>query len=440
MNSNLDRVVLVSILLLQVFAVSSQTITGNKRPVLYLNQDSTRYLAFSAGLQFWLRSTENNPGSLVFDNPRSVVNDVSIRRLRLGLSGFLTERLYFFTLMGFNNLNYLSNGKASIDLLDAHVEYQFHRSFHMGVGKMAWGGASRQSTPHPNTLLGYDLQSLSIPMVNLTDNLMRRLGVYVKGKIGKLDYRAAVGKPTALQNTALDLKPQEGISTFADLPDEIFVTTYLKYDFWEVESNLIPFFHGTYLGKKRVMALGAGYEYQANEFWSLRNGDLLTHDLHLFGLDYFLELPVPDDMALNFYAVYHYYDMGPNFVRNIGFNNPANGVDPQLSSFNGPGNSFPQAGSGQSVFWQAGWLFPEFKKFPSWVRFQPYFSMQISDFERLDDHMIYYDYGFNWLFAGHAAKLSFNVQNRPIFFDTSAGLTVEDRKNMYVLQLSFVIN
>ena len=65
---------------------------------------------------------------------------------------------------------------------------------------------------------------------------------------------------------------------------------------------------------------------------------------------------------------------------------------------------------------------------------QTYFTIQHSDLERLSDPMVFYDIGLSWLLNGHLSKFTFNMQNRPIYFDTAEGLTVEDRKLMFVLQ------
>ena len=91
------------------------------------------------------------------------------------------------------------------------------------------------------------------------------------------------------------------------------------------------------------MSIGIGMEYQSDALWYLQGGDTTFNDMVLWAVDFFLDKPLNhrQKTAVTFYAGYFNYDFGPNYIRNTGVNNPANGVDPSAASFNGPGNAFP---------------------------------------------------------------------------------------------------
>ena len=410
---------------------------GNKPLRWQLNGDSTRWLALHTYVQFWARLNQNNPDPRIFDNVEKATADISIRRFRLGMQGQLTENLFIYTQLGINNLNYLSPRGTSVDLLDAYAEYRFSKAFEVGGGKTAWSGLSRYSAPNTSKLLSYDLIFLALPTNDETNDLIRKLSLYAKGKVGRLDYRFITSKPFSVQNSEnFDPVPEENIAKFADNASGRLYSGYLKWELGDSESNKIPFSDGSYLGRKSVMNVGVGLEFQSDALWHLQNGDTTFNDMILWAVDFFLDKPVNKSQktALTFYAGYFNYDFGPNYTENIGVNNPANTVDPSGASFNGPGNAFPAVGTGESFFTQSGYLFPAMGSSGRLGRLQPYLTFQYSDFERLEDPMVYYDIGINWLFHQHLSKFSLNFQSRPVYVVTQDRTEFDERKLMVVLQ------
>ena len=410
---------------------------GNKPLRWYLNEDKTHWLGFHTYLQMWGRLNRNNPGTQIFEDTERTTADVSIRRFRLAMQGQLTENLFIYTQLGINNLNYLSPRGTSVDLLDAYAEYRFSEALEVGGGKTAWSGLSRYSAPNTSKLLSYDLIFLALPTNDETNDLIRKLSLYAKGKLGKLDYRLVTSKPFSVQNSDdFDPVPEVNIAKFADNPSGRSYSGYLKWEFADRESNKIPFSNGSYLGGKSVMNIGVGMEFQSDALWHLQNGDTVFNNMVLWAVDFFVDRPVnkTQNTAFTFYAGYFNYDFGPNYTKNIGANNPANAVGQGVASFNGPGNAFPAVGTGESLFTQTGYLFPYMGPSGRLGQLQPYLSFQYSDFERLDDPMLYYDIGINWLFHGHLSKLSLNFQNRPVFLETQDRVEVDGRKLMVVLQ------
>ena len=427
------------LLLVSTFQAQGQQANpfGNRPLKWYTSPDSSRWLAFHTYLQLWGRVNQNNPGTKIFDNPQEVTGDISIRRFRVALQGQLTKRLFAYTQLGINNLNYLSPRGTSIDLLDAYAEYKVARGLEIGGGKTAWAGLSRYSAPNTSKLLTYDLNLLPLPAIDQTNDLIRNLSLYAKGKVGRLDYRLVASKPFSVKNSgSFDPIPEENIAKFTNQASSEVFSGYFKWEFGEQEQNKIPFSDGTYLGQKRVINLGAGFGWQSSALWHLQEGDTVLNNMVLWAVDFFLDQPVnpAKKTAFNFYAGYFNYNFGPNYVANIGVNNPANDTDAASGSFNGPGNSFPIIGTGNSILAQAGFLLSPIGQTGKLGQIQPYFSLQYSDFERLADPMIMYDLGVNWYFHQHLSKLSFNIQNRPIYFENPEGITQEDRKLMFVLQ------
>ncbi|TXD83210.1 hypothetical protein ESY86_13545 [Subsaximicrobium wynnwilliamsii] len=421
----------------------SQNEFGNSNLRLYLDDNKEHWLQFSSFVQLWSRVTENNPGTTVNDVPEAVTSDISIRRFRLGLAAKPADKVFVFFQLGVNNLNYLSPRGTSIDLLDAYVQYELSPYIALGGGKSFWNGLSRFTSPSTSKLMGYDLNFVASPTLDSTDDLIRRLSIYAKGKIGAIDYRFIVAKPLSVQNSsAFNAEPIEGIASFNDKRPHPQFSGYAKYEFWEPESNLSAANVGTYLATKKVLNLGIGFTHQTDALWSLKQGKESYHNMSLFAMDAFMDLPINTDKktALTTYLSYFNFNFGPNYIRLLGANNPANGVIAEESSFNGRGNAFPISGTGTSTFAQIGFLFESMGKQKNQGQLQPYVAAQYSNFDRFENAMFYYDLGINWYLNGHASKFTLNAENRPIFQDTDTVIRLDERKWMFVLQYQFRID
>ena len=435
------RFILLCILLFEISMLNAQDLEPTEwghQPLRWnLNENGSHWLAFHTYAQFWMRGTENNPGSIISEEPQSSTFDISIRRFRLGIQAQLTEKLFVYSQIGINNLNYLSPRGTSTDLLDAYAEYALSRELEFGAGKTAWSGLSRYSAPNTSKLLSHDIVLLALPTSDETDDLIRKLSVYAKGKLGALDYRIVYSKPFSPRNSPnFDPELIENRSKFTDKSLGNIYSAYFKWAFLDSESNKIPFSDGTYLGKKTVLNLGIGAEFQNKALASLQNGEIQFHDMSLWAADVFLDLPMNQNKTtvLTSYIGFFNYDFGPNYIRNAGVNNPIVSINPDQVSFNGPGNAYPAVGTGNSLYAQIGYLFPYIGKTQKYGRLQPFMSYQYSDFEILSDPMTTYDFGINWYLKGHLSKFTLNAQSRPIYQETSEGIFREDRKWSAILQ------
>jgi len=423
----------VGFFLLSAQAIQAQTDSlKNKKLVVPLNDSGTHYIQFSASTQIWMRHTDNNPGSTVFGNDEPHTTDISMRRLRLAVKGKVAEKAYVFLQIGDNNINYLSGQRVPIKILDAQVEYHFKEYLHFGAGKTGWTGLSRYSAPATTTVLGLDIPVFALATINLTDDFLRKLSVYAKGDVGQFNYRIIASKPyTAQTSSSFNSQILDQVATPANTSPAIQYSTYFKYQFFEKENLLSPYSPGTYFGKKKVLNVGFGFEQQNDFTWQTNAaGDTITNNMFLFAADIFGELPLYNG-SVTFYGGYFNYDFGPNYIRNIGVNNPVNGIDNVDNILNGRGNAFPMIGSGNSFFGQVGyWLKTSTTAKSSW---QPFFSVQVSDYQALQENMVKTEMGLNYYFnEENSSKLTFAVHNRPIFHNETRREI--DRKMMAVLQ------
>lgn len=397
-----------------VFKGNAQT-TDFKNPSLkyYLNPEKTRFIQFSGYMEFWARYSELNPGSLVNDQAESGVYDFSIRRIRAKMTVRPTEKVTVVLQMGPSNVNVNSKSNTYMDLLDAYAEYKFSDYISVGGGRSTWTGLSRFSTGPQATLL-YDMPAFATGNAGNTDITLRKLGIYVKGQIGKLDYRMTVADPYTDGSAAAKLNT----AVFNTDGAHQLVSGYFKYQFLDKESNDTPFSAGTYLGKKKVFNIGIGAEYMNDALWHTTNSGEVVHDaMKNFAVDVFYDTPINRERGTSFsaYAIALKNDYGPNYTRNIGTNNPATGVNADISSFNGSGNAYPVVGTGNTYYAQIGGTLPYFDQEKKGMQLMPAASVQYSEFDRLADPVVVYDAGVSLLFNGHSSKLTFDAQRRPVF-------------------------
>ncbi len=426
------------------YAQSTDAATKNEKKELRLdlNSDGNHFLKATFLNQIWIRSTENNPGTTVYGTPKSTTYDIGLRRTRIQLFGPISDHVFVYTQIGTNNLSYNGARKQGLFFLDAIGELKLVGShLSAGAGLTGWSGYTRYASPSVGSILSMDAPLYQQATNDVTDQFLRKFSVYAKGKLGKVDYRMAVSTPMSVQNSVVQAATIRETSLFSSEPAKLQFQGYCMYQFLDQESNLIPYNAGSYLGKKRVFNLGAGFIAQKDAMWHLESGvDTVRSSLGLFAMDVFYDAPICEEKetAITFYASYSINDFGKNYVRNLGVMNPANGVNNQ-GSFNGAGNAFPMIGTGTTFYTQAGYLLKS-NLLGNWGTLQPYAATQISNFDLLDDTMLMYEGGLNWLLEGHRTKLSLNYQSRPVFVpDQNGDYHSQGRKNMWVLQMQVLI-
>jgi hypothetical protein len=419
--------------------------TDNYGAGLKFNLDSTgkKFVRMLTWHQVWVRHNENNPGSTVNGEASSSQWDMSMRRSRFLMYAQINPNFLILTHFGINNSNQVSGGaagqgatgtdgkKPQLFLHDAWVEHRvFKDNLSIGAGLHYWQGPSRLSSGSTLNFLAIDAPIFNWQNIEATDQFARQFGIFAKGKLLKnkrIDYRMSVNFPYALAKgtafTTLDTTAAKNNVQIANYkgggqPKNSY-QGYFQYQFWDVESNLLPFTVGSYLGTKKVFNLGLGAYYQPDAMWSAKQNttsgkwDTALHKQLFVTADVFLDMPLKyKNMAVTFYGAYNYFNMGPNYVRNIGIDNPTNGTIASQVAFNGGGNTMPTTGTGNIYYAQAGLLLPKSKTLG---KFQPYGAITVSQFERLKDNVVTPDMGINWFLNGHSAKVTLNYRMRPVY-------------------------
>jgi hypothetical protein len=412
---------------------------------LALNADGSRYVKFTLLNQAWARYNQSNPGSTVNGTRREHTTDFGIRRFRVQMFGQLTDRVFIYSQFGQNNFNSLSARKAEFFLHDATGEYAVVKDqLSLGLGLSAWNGLSRFTSSSTGSILGLDLPLGAETVIDVEDQFGRKLGAYAKGKLGKLDYRLSVADPLTFQRSPSYNAAITPNANFSPKPPKLMTQGYFMWQFLDQEANLTPYTNGTYLGKKRVLNLGAGFIVQpeAMAYRAANGRDTLYTALKQFAVDAYYDAPLDTSRgaaALSVYVSAMHLDFGPNYTRNAAPMSPANGSVGAANVLNGAGNGWPAYGTGNTFYAQLGYKLKD--NLVGSTTFMPYASVQHARYERLRDPMTYYDLGVNWLLAGHTSKLTLAYQNRPIFTVQPDGkATRTSDRSAFVAQYQVLFN
>jgi hypothetical protein len=425
---------------------------------LPLNADASRYIKFTLLNQVWMRYNQSNPGTTVGGYNAPNTYDIGIRRFRIQFYGQLTDRVFIYSQIGLNNLSYNADrksggtpgasqsGTGGFFLHDAVAEYAIVKNkLSFGAGLGAWNGLARYASASAGTIMGLDLPTMEETTNDVTDQFGRKLSIYLKGKLGKLDYRVALSDPLLYQKASGYVAAPGTNATFASTPPKPQYQGYFSYQFKDQESNLTPYTAGTYFGKKTVLNVGAGFIVQPEAMWFTQaSANSPVHRaMQQYAVDVFYDAPLattPDAASVSFYAAALHYDYGPGYLRLGAPMNPATGTaNPSTNSIGGFGNAFPEYGTGNSVYSQLGYKFKD--NIVGTSTFMPYVAYQYSHYDRLADNVHFYDAGVNWLVTGHTSKFTLAYQNRPYFITTGDGSNVVDsRRSAVILQYQVYFN
>lgn len=428
-------------LLIVLCFISSNAFAQNKDLRFNLNEDGSQYVKATFLNQTWVRWTQNNPGTLVDGYDQDNTFDIGLRRTRIQIFGKISDRVFFYTQFGQNNLSYIGARKQGIFFHDAIGEIELApQKLSIGAGLTGWVGFLRYSSPSIGSILTMDAPLYQQSTNDINDQFVRKYSVYAKGKLGKLDYRFGLAKPMSISRSPVQNSIIGPNSLFSNEPPKLQTQGYFKYEFLDAESNLTPYTTGSYLGTKNVFNIGAGFIIQKDAMWHTEGGggNVVHEDMTLFGVDIFYDrvINATNKTAITAYLAVSSNDYGKNYVRNLGVMNPANGGG---TSFNGSGNSFPINGTGTLGYAQIGYLMKS-GLLGSLGTLQPYIASEIADLDLLSDTMTMYEFGVNWLIKGHGTKISLNHQSRPVFNLNNANeLVSSERKGMTVIQLQIAI-
>jgi hypothetical protein len=361
-----------------------------------------------------MHNTTNNPAG----EERFTATPM-VRRSRVLLYAQLTDRFLILTHFGLNNLSPGGldpvgySPQTQLFLHDAWVEYKVFDQLFLGGGLHYWRGISRLNNQSTLNFLPLDNPRHAWTTLGVTDQFARHLGIYAKGKIGKLDYRVAWDAPLINnfdQNAGLqpkmDTATYVGAKLFGSEAANIF-SGYFNYQFLDQESNKLPYFVGTYLGKKRVFNLGAGFMAHPNGSAIAKPTDadpnaIEGENVFIWAVDAFTELPFGNkNAAFTGYLQYQSNNMGSNY---------------QLLG------SSQSVFTGNVIYFQGGVLLP----YSGAVAWQPYVTVTQKGITALDGSATDFGIGINSLITGHHAKLTLEYR--------STGFVNADSSNRLILQ------
>ena len=360
------------------------------------NEDGSKYFRIIAWGQFWAQYNNNVA-------PTASKLNFSVRRARVLTYTQLNKRFLILTHFGLNSLNggntspIGTGDRSQVFFHDFWGEWKVADNHNVGAGLHYWNGISRANNQSTLNMMTLDNNRQSWATIGLSDQFARHIGVYVKGKLGKLQYRVALNEAGT---STLDTRDPvaSGVTVYGGRrilgsrdAGKVF-QGYFDYNFLDQESNFLPYKVGTYLGSKRVFNLGAGFFNHANGVVDASGNGA---DVNIFAVDAFYDSPVGgNNAAITAYAVYQSNDYGPDY-------------------------NFGAYATGNMIYTHVGYLLNGDK---SSIRFQPYLSYQNRTIDALDDNASRFGVGANVFLTGHHSKLTLEYSNSKVASANSNGI------------------
>ncbi len=355
-----------------------------KPMVLKLDESGDKYIRFIMWHQVWLTtndlSGENNHLQL----------SPSIRRSRFLAYAQVSPNFLILTHFGLNGLtteNMTSLGNngdgPQLFLHGAWGEFKLIDQLYIGGGLHYWNGLTRLASQSTLNFMTLDQSRpfTSWHSLGITDQFARHLGVYAKGQIGKLDFRIAMNSPIrhplangmdyGLKDSGLEYCGVMNPDLDGQAVGNLLFDGYVRINFWDEESTKLPYNVGTYLGEKRIFAIGGGFFIHPNGMFESSSG--MHYGVRHFALDAFLDMPVPEG-AVNAYVSLTNFDYGQNYVGRW-------------------------AGTGTAIYGQAGYFLKA-------LRLMPYAAVNVGKYQGFFDPIYTWDFGVNYFVQGHNAKVT----------------------------------
>ncbi|WP_373942756.1 hypothetical protein OEG92_06365 [Polaribacter sejongensis] len=315
----------------------------------------------------------------------------------------ITDKFLILTHFGLNSLNagtLSPTGKgdgSQLFLHDAWVQYSLSNEHAIGAGLHYFNGISRLNNQSTLNMMTLDNNRQSWATIGLSDQFARHVGVFMKGKFGKLQYRIAIND--AITN-GLDARPAlsgqtvyGGANLLGTKDAGKTFAGYFEYNLLDQESNFLPFKVGTYLGGKKVFNIGAGFFVHPNGAVKLESGNPVGEDVSIFAIDAFYDTPLGDDgSALTAYATYQCNNYGENYL-------------------------YSAYGTGNMIYSHVGYVFAGDK---TKTRFQPYLSYGSNSYDATTNNRNILGVGMNAFMSGHNSKLTLEYQHQDYGTSTSA--------------------
>ncbi|TCK69397.1 short chain amide porin [Winogradskyella wandonensis] len=374
------------------FSQGAPDYTGGMK--VKLNEEGTKYFRIISWAQFWAQHNSDRPLD-VNGNEQSDLN-FSIRRARVLMYAQLNKKFMILTHFGLNSLNgdnLSPTGKGESSQLffhDVWGEYSLSKNHAIGGGLHYWNGISRANNQSTLNIMMLDNTRQAWATIGLSDQFARHMGVYVKGKFDKLQYRVSINDAVT-NNLQASASPVNGAAIYSGrrlLGSKDAGRTYagyFDYNFLDQESNFLPYKVGTYLGTKKVFNVGAGFFLHPKGSVSLdNNSNIEGEDVSIFAVDAFYDAPIGENgAAITAYGLAQFNDYGNNFTL---------------------GQTYE---TGTMLHAHLGYVIPSSNS----TKFQPYAHFTTRSIDALDDNANQFGIGANAYFSGHHSKLTLEYQN-----------------------------
>jgi len=330
-------------------------------------------------LQGQAQMTENgNPTGDGWDN------EMFLRRARIILAGKVNKWIHFFMETDNPGMGKKGNWGVKTYVQDAFVDFQMYREFKVAVGMilLPFTHMNRQSAASLNTLDYHNPFSKGF----VAGNVWRDAGIEARGIVANmLDYR--VGVFNGLRGTATkDLATDEIQFNTNESPR---VTGRVAFNVFEPETGF--FYGGTSLGKKRILAIGAGFDFQPGAALDDKGGEKAYS---AFSGDVYCDYPLNDKMSLTGQAAFVMFDRGNDQAK---LKDAAGTVmtDAKGDIFD-PGTFTPNAGTGMGAYGDLGF------RYDMW---QPVIGGEWYDSDKAGSDLMNMRAGINMFIKGHNANI-----------------------------------
>ncbi|WP_396601464.1 hypothetical protein [Algibacter sp. R77976] len=359
------------------------------------NEDGSKYLRVIS----WAQVQANYNTDETFDangNENSKL-DFNLRRARVLMFSQINDKFLILTHFGLNSLNsgtLSPTGKGTGSQLffhDVWGQYKLGKDHAIGGGLHYFNGISRLNNQSTLNMMTLDNNRQSWSTIGLSDQFARHIGVFAKGKFGKLQYRVAIND--AITNGLDASTPVAGGAAvyggkrlLGSKDAGKAYAGYFEFNLMDQESNFLPFKVGTYLGGKKVFNIGAGFFLHPNgSVIADGAGNLSGEDVSIFAIDAFYDTPLGDDgSAITAYATFQSNDYGKDYL-------------------------FSAYGTGSMMYTHVGYVIAGDK---TKARYQPYVSYGSNSYDVSDDNRNIFGIGANAYFSGHHSKLTLEYKNQ----------------------------
>ena len=390
-------------LLLGVFFLSLQVMYSQGSPdykggfKIKFDEEGKKYLRLISWAQ--VQATYNNDAAAT-----SSKTSFNLRRARVLMFSKINDKFLILTHFGLNSLNSSTlspTGKGTGSQLFLHAawaQYNLDKNHSIGGGLHYFNGISRLNNQSTLNMMTLDNNRQSWATIGLSDQFARHIGIFMKGKFGKLQYRVAINDAIA---NGLDTRVPAtngevaygGVNLLGTKDSGKTFAGYFEYNILDQESNFLPYKVGTYLGSKKVFNIGAGFFLHPKGSVKMDSGNLVGEDVSIFAVDAFYDAPLGDDgSAITAYATYQSNNYGENYL-------------------------YSAYGTGNMVYTHLGYVFADDK---TKTRFQPYASYGSNSYDATSNNRNVLGLGVNAYMSGHNSKLTLEYKNQDYGTSTSA--------------------